>query len=67
VKLQKKYTCTQAISLKRHAGEPQANPRKGKRQEQTIDTKVFKLLEEGKTPIQVATTLNLPSVEDSIA
>lgn len=30
---------------------------------QTIDTKVFRLLEEGKTPIQVAIDLNLPSAE----
>ena len=51
--------------IKRHTGEPQADPEKGKQQqeEQTIDTKVFKLLDEGKTPIQVAITLNLPSAE----
>lgn len=51
--------------IKRHAGEPQAGPEKVKQQqqEQTIDTKVFNLLEEGKTPIQVAINLNLPSAE----
>jgi hypothetical protein len=32
-------------------------------QEQTIDTKVFKLFEEGETPVQVAITLNHPSTE----
>jgi DNA-binding NarL/FixJ family response regulator len=51
--------------IKRHVGEPPADPEKDKQQqqEQTIDTKVFKLLDEGKTPIQVAITLNLPSAE----
>lgn len=58
--------------IKRHTGElelkpmpekiePQSQPKQ--RQEQTIDSKVFKLFEEGKTPIQVAIDLNLPSIE----
>jgi chromosome segregation ATPase len=47
--------------IKRHTGEPE----KGEQQQQevTIDTKVFKLFEEGKGPVQVAIDLNLPSME----
>jgi hypothetical protein len=47
--------------IKRHTGEPE----KGEQQQQevTIDTKVFKLFEEGKGPVQVAIDLNLPSTE----
>jgi hypothetical protein len=53
--------------IKRHTREPQADPEKGKQQQQekTIDTKVFKLLDEGKTPIQVAITLNCLSSKSS--
>lgn len=47
--------------IKRHTGEPE----KGEQQQQevTIHTKVFKLFEEGKSPVQVAIDLNLPSTE----
>ena len=52
--------------IRGHTGELRVETEKGekqKQQEQTIDTKVFKLLDEGKTPIQVAITLNLSSAE----
>lgn len=54
--------------IKKHTGEQgpekvEQQKRHGQGQEQIIDTKVFKLFEEGKTPIQVAIDLNLPSVE----
>lgn len=51
--------------IRKHTGQLSVEPEKGEQQqqEQTIDTKVFKLFDEGKTPIQVAITLNLPSVD----
>jgi transposase-like protein len=60
--------------LRRHTGELQvkSEPENVEQQkqnqqdqelEQTIDTKVFKLFEEGKTPVEVAIDLNLPSGE----
>ena len=51
--------------IRRHTGE--VNEKEGnaeqKQQEETIDTQVFKLLEAGRTPVQVATDLDINSGE----
>jgi hypothetical protein len=46
---------------KEHFGETEAQTKS--EEELTIDTKVFKLFEEGKGPVQVAIDLNLQSTE----
>jgi hypothetical protein len=46
---------------KEHFGETEAQTKS--EEELTIDTKVFKLFEEGKGPVQLAIDLNLPSRE----
>jgi hypothetical protein len=49
--------------IRRHTGEPEKKQQQQKEEEPTTDTKVFRLLEEGKSPVQVATGLNLPADE----
>ena len=53
--------------IRRHTGEQKQHVEGGnaeqKQQEETIDTQVFKLLEAGRTPVQVATDLDINSGE----
>ncbi len=51
--------------IKRHNGELEVKGGNGeqRQREETIDTQVFKLLEDGKTPVEVAIALNLESDE----
>jgi len=51
--------------IRRYKGEVNVNEgnAKQKQQEETIDTQVFKLLEAGRTPVQVATDLDINSGE----
>ena len=51
--------------IRRHTGEVnvEGENTEQKQQEETIDTQVFKLLEAGRTPVQVATDLDLNSGE----
>jgi len=51
--------------IRRHTGEDNVEGGNGdqRQQEETIDTQVFKLLEAGRTPVQVATDLDLNSGE----
>jgi hypothetical protein len=55
------YICS---VIRRYRGEPEKEEKQQQQEnELTIDTKVFKLFEEGKGPVQVAIDLNLPSTE----
>lgn len=56
--------------IRRHTGEPEPKKVEVQRQqeremelEQTVDTKVFKLFKDGKTPVEAAISLNLPAAE----
>lgn len=49
--------------IKRYTGEAEKEGQQQRVEEPTTETKVFNLLEDGKTPIQVATSLNLPAQE----
>ncbi len=51
--------------IKRHNGELEVKAGNGeqRQREETIDTQVFKLLEDGKTPVEVAIAMNFKSDE----
>lgn len=53
-----------SIIIRRHKGEVEPEKEEQRQQnEQTIDTKVFELLEDGRTPVEVAISMNLKSDE----
>jgi transposase len=52
--------------IRKHTGKQgraEQHQQQERQQEETIDTKVFKLFDEGETPVKVAISLNLPAGE----
>lgn len=49
--------------IKRHTGEVKVEAESGQHHAETVDTQAFKLFEEGRTPVQVAISLDIQSDE----
>jgi hypothetical protein len=51
--------------IRRHTGEVKVKAESGQQHAETVDTQAFKLFEEGRTPVQVAISLDIQSDEVS--